>query len=370
MNATDAAPPVEPSRRPWAVWLGALCLIALVALVVFLPGLRHLVATSWREVWSMPPLSLAVIVALQVGQALLASLSWRNALKSAWPGSHLPYRFVVGIDQGQDVVNTVLPGRAGTWAMLGVVRGAIPGARTSTLLATWGVHNLAFALFALLASAVAAAGGTRQAGGGDGIGARAAGVVTERPLLAAGIAVVLVVVIAVMAVRSRATLAELRRHVAAGFAILRSPARYGLLLFLPALGSYALRCAAYAVLLDAYDIPVTIWTVALALGSHALAGAVRLTPGGLGTTQVADVVALSAYAPADVVTAYSLAEIALNAIVSALVSVVALASLIGWRGSRRLLGHLRRGELSAGLRAVGARQHRLRERVAHRRGRL
>jgi hypothetical protein len=164
--------------------------------------------------------------------------------------------------------------------------------------------------------------------------------------------------VAVVAIRKRVRLAELRRNLAAGFAILRSPARYGLLLFLPALGSYALRCAAYAVLLDAYGIPVTVWTVALALGSHALAGAVRLTPGGLGTTQVADVVALSAYASADVVTAYSLAELALNGLVSALVSVVALGSLIGWRGSRRLLGHLRRGELSAGLRAVGARQHR------------
>jgi hypothetical protein len=247
--------------------------------------------------------------------------------------------------------------------MLGFVRGAIPGARTSTLLATWGVHNLAFALFAMIASAVAATGGTQQPGGA-GPAARLTSVATERPLLAMAVAVILAGAIAVVAFRNRARLAELRRHIVAGLAILRTPARYGRLLFLPALGSYALRCAAYAVLLDAYGIPVTIWTVALALGSHALAGAVRLTPGGLGTTQVADVVALGAYAPADVVTAYSLAEIALTAIVSGVVSIVALGSLLGWRGSRRLLAHARRGDLAAGLHAVAARQ---RARVARRR---
>ena len=368
MSVMEPATSADTPRRSWAVWLGALCVLALVVLVVFLPSLRDLVVRSLREIWSMPPGSLALIVALKIGQALLASLSWRNALKSAWPGSPLSYRFVVGIDQGQDVVNTVLPGRAGTWAMLGIVRSAIRGARTSTLLAAWGVHNLAFVVFAMTASAVAAAGGASRAGGG-GPGERVADFATARPLLAALVALVLGGAIAVLAIRGRERLADLRRNVQAGLAILRSPARYALLLFLPAFGSYVLRCVAYAVLLHAYDIPVTIWTVALALGSHALAGAVRLTPGGLGTTQVADVVALSPYASPEVITAYSLAELALNALVSGLVSVTALVSLIGRRGSMRLLGHLRRGELSAGLRAVGARQRGLRYRVQARRRR-
>jgi hypothetical protein len=355
MNAANAAAPAA-SRRPWAVWAGVLCLVAFVALVGFHPGLRALAGRSWREVWSMPPAALALVVALKVGQALLSSLSWRNALHAAWPQSRLPYRFVLGVDQGQDVANTVLPGRAGTWAMLGVVRSAIHGARTSTLLAAWGVHNLAFILFALAASTLVAIGVPGRARETGGLAHRLADFGTDRPLLAGAAVVLLVVVLGVVAVRGRARLAELRQRVAAGVAILRSPGRYGLLLFLPALGAYGLRCAAYAVLLDAYGIPVTVWTVALALGSHALAGAVRLTPGGLGTTQVADVVALGAYAAPDVVTAYSLAEIALNAMVSAVVAVTALASLAGWHGSRQLLGHLRRGQLSTGLHALGARQ--------------
>lgn len=368
MNVADAASPAATSRRSWAVWASVLCLVAVVALVALVPGLRSLAASSWREIWSMPAWALAAMVALKVGQALLASLSWRNALKSAWPESPLSYRFVVGIDQGQDVVNTVLPGRAGTWAMLGIVRSAIRGARTSTLLAAWGVHNLAFVVFAMTASAVAAAGGASRAGG-RGPGEQVVDVASGRPLLATLVALLLGGAIAVLAIRGRERLAGLRRNVQAGLAILRTPTRYALLLFLPALGSYVMRCAAYAVLLHAYDIPVTIWTVALALGSHAIAGAVRLTPGGLGTTQVADVVALSPYAPPEVITAYSLAELALNGLVSGLVSVTALVSLIGRRGSWLLLGHLRRGELAAGLRAVGARQRALRSRVQARRRR-
>lgn len=368
MSVIDPATSADTPRRSGAVWISGLCLAALVALVALLPGLRSLVASSWREVWSMPAWALASMVALKIGQALLASLSWRNALRSAWPEAPLSYRFVVGIDQGQDLVNTVLPGRAGTWAMLGIVRSAIRGARTSTLLAAWGVHNLAFVVFAMAASAVAAAGGASRAGG-SGPGEQAADFATARPLLAALVTLAIGGAIAVLAIRGRERLAGLRRNVQAGLAILRAPVRYALLLFLPALGSYVLRCTAYAVLLHAYDIPVTVWTVALALGSHALAGAVRLTPGGLGTTQVADVVALSPYASPEVITAYSLAELALNGLVSGLVSVTALVSLIGRRGSWLLLGHLRRGELTAGLRAVGARQRALRSRVQARRRR-
>lgn len=366
MTATDTVPPADDARRSGAAWAGILCLVALVALVLLLPGLRSLMVQSWDEIWSMPPEALALIVVLKAGQALLSSLSWRNALRSAWPRQRLAYRFVVGVDQGQDVVNTVLPGRAGTWAMLGIVRGVIPGARISTLLAAWGAHNLAFMAFALCASAVAATGGATQASGNERF-SQGTGFITDRPLLATAIAIVLGGAIAVVAARRRERLAELGRQVRAGLAILRSPSRYAVLLFLPALGSYALRAASCAVLLDAYDIPVTIWTVALALGSHALAGAVRVTPGGLGTTQVADVVALSPYAAPEVITAYSLAEIALSGLVSALVAVAALASLVGWSGTRRLLAHLRRGELAAGLRAVGARQHKVRDRIVHRR---
>ena len=112
---------------------------------------------------------------------------------------------------------------------------------------------------------------------------------------------------------------------------------------LPSIASWLFSCAAYAVLLRAFDIPLTIWSLALALGSNALGGAVRVTPGGLGPSQALDVIALRDYASAEVVTAYSLSEIAISAIVSICLALGAMLSIGGWHGTRRVLRHLRRG---------------------------
>jgi uncharacterized membrane protein YbhN (UPF0104 family) len=364
MNAVDTAVPAATGGgRRWPLWVALLALVALALLIALSGGLRALLADAWRELWAIPLPALGLIVALKVGQALLSSLSWYNALRTAWPRSGLAYRFVVGVDQGQDVVNTVLPARAGTWTMLGVIRLAIPEARVPTLVAVWGVHNLAFLLFAAATSALVVAGVPGREEGGDGLLARLGSLATDHPLAATAVAAAIAIALLVTARRGHGALTRFWNQLRAGFTILRSPGRYLRLLFLPALASYVLRCAAYVVLLSAFDIPVTVWTVALALGSHALAGAVRVTPGGLGTTQAVDVVALQAYAPPEVVTAYSLAEIALNAVVSLAVAVGALVSLGGWHGSRRMVGHLRRGNFAAGMRALGVRGRSLRPRT-------
>ena len=92
-------------------------------------------------------------------------------------------------------------------------------------------------------------------------------------------------------------------------------------------------------LLAAFDIPVSVWTLALALGSHALAGAVRVTPAGLGTTQAIDVIALRDYAPPEIVTAYSLAGLAISAVVSFSLAIIALFSAYGWHGTLRIFRH-------------------------------
>jgi hypothetical protein len=120
------------------------------------------------------------------------------------------------------------------------------------------------------------------------------------------------------------------------------------------------------VLLAAFGIPVTMWTLALALGSNALAGAVRITPGGFGTTQAIDVIALRDYASPEVVTAYSLSEIAITAVVSSTIALAALLSVSGWHGTRALLLHLHRGDVAARLHTLGQRQRALRARFPRR----
>jgi hypothetical protein len=367
MAAQTALPTAETSSRRWVSWVAVLSLAGLVLLIALHPGLRSLAADTWREMISIPPLSLALIFAFKVGQGLFSALSWRNALLAAWPNANLAYRFVLGVEQGQVAINTVMPARAGTWAMLGIFGMSIRGARAPKLLAVWAVQGLAFSIFAMATYALLAFGPPDRAGTGDGPVDRVTELASDQPLLATGIAAILLVAVTAALFLFRHKLGQAWRQIREGLAILHPPARYLRALFLPSLISWLFSCAAYVVLLDAFGIPVTVWTVALALGSNALAGAVRITPGGLGTSQALDVIALRDYASPEAVTAFSLSEVAISAVVSVTVATVALVSVSGWRGTRTLFLHLHRGDVAARLQTLGERQRALRAQVVQRR---
>ncbi len=355
--AVDIATPVSDSisRRRWIPWAAVLLLLGLISLVAIHPGLRGLASDTWREMRSISPAWLALIFALKTFQAIFSAMTWRNALLAAWPRANLPYRFVLGVEQGHIAINTVTPARVGTWAMLGIFGLSIPGARLPKLLAVWGVQNLAFVLFTGVNYAVVTIGlpgRTRESGG---VADRVSSFASAQPLVTGGIVVGAAALLIGGAIMARRKIGQVRQQVREGLAILHPPARYFRLLFLPSLVSYFFTCASSAVLLTAFGIPVTIWTLALALSSGALAGAVRITPGGLGTTQAIDAIALRDYAAPEVVTAYSLSEIAITALASSAIAVVAFLSLSGWRGTRSLLLHLYHGEVSAGLHSLGER---------------
>jgi hypothetical protein len=370
MTAETGAPGIESTgQRRWVPRVALLSLLAVILVIVLRGDLRALAALAWREMLSIPPRYLVLIVTFKVLQALLASLSWRNALNATWPQADLSYRFVVGVDQGQDTVNAVAPGRAGTWAMLAVLKVTIPGARAPKLLMVWAVQNLAFLLFASVSHTLVAVGIPQQPSDRRGASDRIAGVASAQPLWTAAIVGVIVILIVVTIIFGRNRIDNARQQALEGLAILRTPSRYLRLMFLPALASYLFRCAACMMLLTAFGIPITIWTLSLALSSQALSGAVRVTPGGLGTTQAIDVAALSAYAAPEVITAYSLSEFAVTAVVNTTVAITALVSVNTRHGNRALLNQLRRGEFAAGLDSLGERQRVLRSRARQRRRR-
>lgn len=330
-------PPPPGVRRRWMTWVAGISLLAVGALVALHPGMRALAGDTWRELRSIRPAFLTLIVAFKVLQALCSALIWRNALLAAWPNADLSYRFVLGVDQGKDALNTVSPARAGTWAMLGIFALSIPGAHIATVLAVWGMQSLAFGLFALVNYTLIAIGLPHRTQTSDGVTARLSDFASAHPLMTGSIVALLLILLVGAVVVGRRKVGQIRQQVSDGIAILGTPGRYVRLIFLPSVAAYAARCAANAVLLAAFGIPVTVWTVALALGSHAAAGAVRITPGGIGTTQALEVIALRDYAAARVVTAYSLADLALSAVVSFGLAIPALLSASGWHGTRALV---------------------------------
>jgi hypothetical protein len=71
--------------------------------------------------------------------------------------------------------------------------------------------------------------------------------------------------------------------------------------------------------------------------SHGLARSVQIVPGGFGTTQAFDLVALQGIAPVEVITAYSLSQAAILLLFNVAFGLVALTWALGWDRTGRLL---------------------------------
>lgn len=127
------------------------------------------------------------------------------------------------------------------------------------------------------------------------------------------------------------------RNSARDSALLGTPIDYVRLVGVPAFISYLFRWVVVMAMLGAFDIPVTFWTAALAIGSNTASSAIRVTPGGVGPTQALDVIALSAYAPAETVTAFSLATLAVSAVVSISLALFGLLAGGRRRGMRTMI---------------------------------
>jgi hypothetical protein len=82
---------------------------------------------------------------------------------------------------------------------------------------------------------------------------------------------------------------------------------------------------------------VTLRTILLVIAAGSLAGLVQFTPGGIGTRQALDCVALEGYADCDAVTAYSLSQQAVSTAWNLVLGGVGLLWAFGWSDARDLV---------------------------------
>ena len=105
----------------------------------------------------------------------------------------------------------------------------------------------------------------------------------------------------------------------------------------PTLLAFALRWGVTGTLLLAFGIRPSLETLLRVNVSHGLARYVQVMPGGLGTTQAFDLVALQGIAPVEVITAYSLAQVAILLVFNIAFGLVALTWAFGWSRTARLV---------------------------------
>jgi hypothetical protein len=110
----------------------------------------------------------------------------------------------------------------------------------------------------------------------------------------------------------------------------------------PTLLAFVLRWGVTGTLLAAFNIPVALETLVRVNVSHGIARSVQVTPGGFGTTQAFDLVALRGVAPVEVITAYSLSQAAILFVFNIAFGLVALVWAFGWERTARLMRPSRR----------------------------
>jgi uncharacterized membrane protein YbhN (UPF0104 family) len=288
-------------------------------------GLTDATAAVAERLAAADPRLLALALALHVANHLLRSIAWRNVLAAAYPASRIGLVRVTAAYAAGVAVNAVAPARGGDAVKVALARGAIPGSRVATIVATMSVL-VAFDM--VLATALV-------------LGVGLAGALPLDPAAAArGLPVPLAVGLAALAAGlawaagrlARRRLAALWAQLRQGGAILRRPHAYARAVALPQIAAWCCRIAVVLCLLAAFGLPASVPLAGLVMVLTGASTIVPLTPGGAGTQQVVLAFALSQAASATAVVSFSLGMQA---------SVTAVNALLGIAGAMAMYRTLR-----------------------------
>jgi uncharacterized membrane protein YbhN (UPF0104 family) len=286
------------------------------------------------RVGDVPPTLLALGLALRTAESALGGLVWRNILRAAYPTSRVAFKTAWGASQGGAAVNAVAPAQAGTAATIAMLRTAIPESSVAGLASALVVQSIFFTAAAVLT---------------------VAGVAVWHPALFGALApvaelgVVLVPAVAALAV---ALAWVIRRHLAPRVVVECRKARQGAAIFghwrcyaegvaAPSAASYACRVGTNVVFMSAFHVPVNTFTVLLVMASHALAGLLVVTPGGVGVTQALDVAAVGAAAPTAAVATFSIVQATVLTIWNVVLGLAVLLWAFGFRESGAMVARVR-----------------------------
>jgi Lysylphosphatidylglycerol synthase TM region len=323
----------------WAAGV-VLAVVVLVASIEFIHRQGLDPWTWFTQVWvliaAIPAPFIIAACALKAAEVSLNAAAWATVLRAAFPEHGIGFRQTLGVVQGGVGIFAIIPPKVGGFAVLGLYRAAFPTMSVTAVLATRGVQGISSTLLGtalLLLFGVANAGLGEQSGFLD----RAAAFYAEWPLIAIPITVLVVALFVALLRRCRDWLRGLVAQIALGGEILRSPRRYIFLVAFPTLLAFALRWGVTGTLLLAFGIRPSLETLLRVNVSHGLARTIQIAPGGFGTTQAFDLVALRGIAPVEVITAYSLSQAGILLLFNLVFGLVALIWAFGWDRTARLI---------------------------------
>lgn len=220
---------------------------------------------------------MAAALALQLVVLALRAFAWRNVLVCAYPGRTIPV-FSLGCAYAAGVgLNAYLPARGGEAVKVALARSQVPGSSVPTIAASL---SLVMALDAVLGACLL-------------LGLWATGVLPSLPALpgssticvVAGVIVVAVAGLVLLARRFRRTFRGLAASAARGFAVLHQPGRYAMTVVPLQLAAWVCRVGVVCLALEAFRVDAGLETAVLLVVLNGASTAVPV-PGGAGSQQV------------------------------------------------------------------------------------
>ena len=312
------------------VWLAGL------ALLFFVLNAFGISIWSWLEsLWdTMTEISIQYIIVgcfFQTLQTAFTAFAWFAILRAAFPKVGLSYWPILTAYTVSVAMNGVLPANLGTLMLFFIFIAIIPGANFPNIFAGYLVQKIFFTVigaFVYLYLFVSVPGSaTIQLGN-----------ITENKGLAALIIGAVAVGIVVLCRIFWRWVKKLWLQAKQGGAILATPRKYFVQVFLPSLAGWLCKLAVIGVFLAAYSIPVTFHTIMTVVGGNSLANVTSVTPGGVGVNQAINTATLAKQGvDATTATAYSTAQQLITTAWNIAMAIVLVAIFWGWTGGMKLV---------------------------------
>lgn len=348
-DPSEQAPKSAAPATGWQTWgqkilhfVGRLCLWLLIAAVVAaILGLFGFDVGGWlRTIWDnireVSPGAIAVALVFVTIGKLLSSVPLTAALRASYPDTDIRYKVILASNQAGSLINTFAPAQAGSVAKLGIMRLAIPGSTIGTIVAVSALTSLVFGVISIVTFVILIGFQRPVVSESTSQDRSIVAFVQDHPAITVAAIALIVLGAIILYRRHRSKLTKLKDQLLLGGAILKTPRQFVLSVILPSLLSYLTRYVQTAIFMNAFGIPVTVQSLFLVIAGRQFSGLIAVTPGGFGTKQAVDVIALRRYASSDIVTSFSVAQDAITKAWNVIFAIIAMSWGFGFTGARSI----------------------------------
>ncbi len=282
------------------------------------------------------PLLLGLVAFL--GYLTLRARAFFHILRAAYPDARMSYRKVWGAYVAAYGFNGVVPARGGDVIKLFLTRSSVPGSSYPAVGSAMAVENVFDLTMAIPVLAFAFSQGVfPKPPDFASLPAFDLQFFASNPrftlFLLTALLVGGVVLFALLSARVRAFWARVRQ----GLTILFDRRRYLREVWAVQFAGWLLRCTAFWMLLEAFNVGGSVRNVLLVLGVNAVAAIVPFTPGGAGVQQALLVKVFAGTATGATVAAYSVGQQIAIAVATLGIGFLALVTIFRFRSFREVL---------------------------------